>query len=169
MKYISVRHFFCALCLIAGVLIVAGTVNPTWAEAAVVKETSRVMPGDPVTSSDMVTPTAPFAGGNERKAAHTVVTGESLAGPSLDVINYALAVGERTPDTLVLNCTLSKAEDRATLDRLANKIYKDSNGASYPNVVINWHLGAVHEVPAPWARTTMSNVGILGFVIVQPQ
>lgn len=155
--------------LTAFILLQAGAFSgAAGAAEVIVKETSRVTASDPVSSSDLVEPTAPFAGGKEHKAAGTMVTGENPGVPSLDVVNYAVAVGERTNTDLTLNATLSRMEDRATLDRLANKIYSDNRGMHYENVVINWHLGTNPEVPEPFARTTLSKAGLVGFVYLQP-
>lgn len=138
------------------------------AAEVIVKETSRITANDPVMSKDLVEPTAPFAGNKEHKAAGTMLTGENPAIPALDVVNYAVAVGEMTSSDLTLNTTLSKMEDRATLDRLANKIYKDNKGMNYENVVINWHLGTNPEMEEPFARTTLSKAGLIGFVYLKP-
>ena len=101
-------------------------------------------------------PVAPFTGGKERKAAHTMVTGEYPDVPYVDVVNFAGSVEEKDSNSLTLDCTLSKAENQPTLDRIADRIYEKSNGAKYDTVTINWHIGANPEKTSPWARTVMT-------------
>ena len=112
--------------------------------------------GSATASDAKAEPVVPFAGGNERKAAHTMLTGEYPDVPYVDVINFAGSVEEKDSDSLTLDCTLSKAEDQATLDRIADRIYEKSNGAKYDTVTINWHIGTNPEKASPWAKTVMT-------------
>lgn len=104
-------------------------------------------------------PTAPFSNSLERKAARTVLLDENPAAGYVDVVNYAGSVKYRTNDMVEVDVILSKAEDDATLDRLANKIYRENDGAKYQNVIINWFVGSNPQPATPWARTSLNRTG----------
>lgn len=56
----------------------------------------------------------------------------------------------------VLDATVSRPVDRATLDTIADSIYREAHGSRAGTVSINWHVGANPEPGAPWARTIIS-------------
>lgn len=56
----------------------------------------------------------------------------------------------------VLDATLNRPVERATLDTIAYSIYREAHGSQYGTVSINWHLGANPEPGAPWARTVIT-------------
>lgn len=146
-----------AVLLLQAALLTALAAVPASARDSVqvMKETVLLKP-DPAMTGQNEPPTAPFAGGREKKAAHTVMLGEDPAAPSVDVVNYAVKTADKGPGSkLVLDCTLSKPEDLKTLDMLADRIYRENSGHSYENVTINWRIGSNPEKAAPWARTTM--------------
>lgn len=127
----------------------------------VVKDTVKGI--NPSQATQRIEPTPPFTGGREQKAANTVILDENSSAPSIDVLNYAVSVSDRNSNNLILDCTLSKPEDRATIDRLADRIYRENNGGNYDNVTINWRVGTNPEMAAPWARTTMTRSGTPSF------
>lgn len=137
-------------------LMLFAVVIQAQAAEGVMKDTT-VAPG---AVSDPVQPTAPYSNPREHKPAHTVMTGENPAAPSVDVINYASSVVEKSGNNLlVLQCVLSKPEDRATLDRLADKIYSDNKGYNYDTVSIRWHVGSNPQQAGLWATTNMTKTG----------
>ena len=88
------------------------------------------------TNSAKAVPEAPFAGKMERKAAHTMILGESSL-PSVEVVNYASEREKKAKDSLTFDTVLSKAEDKATLERIADHIYRMCNGHEYKTITIN--------------------------------
>ena len=73
-------------------------------------------------------PEAPFAGKMERQAAHTMILGGDASIPRVEVVNYASEMESKSKDSLILDTTLSQAEDKATLERIADHIYHKSHG-----------------------------------------
>lgn len=121
-----------------------------------VTETEHVRAVPP---AERMGPTPPFSSNLERKAARTVILDENPAAGYVDVVNYAGSVKYRTNDMVEVDVVLSKAEDDATLDRLANKIYRENDGAKYQNVIINWYVGSNPQPATPWARTSLTRTG----------
>lgn len=152
---------FAAVLALQGALLAALAVAPASARDSVqvMKETILLKP-ESVMAGQREQPTVPFAGGHEKKAAHTVMLGEDPAVPSIDVINYAVKASDKGPGSrLMLDCTLSKPEDVKTLDMLADRIYRENSGHTYENVTINWRVGSNPEIAAPWARTSIVKTG----------
>lgn len=56
----------------------------------------------------------------------------------------------------VLDATVNKPVGRATLDTIADSIYREAHGSRYGTVSINWHVGSNPEPGAPWARTVIT-------------
>ena len=138
-------------------LMVFSAPLPAQSAQGVVKDTV-VAPG---MTSDPVEPTAPYANPRREHApARTVMVGEDAAAPSVDVVNYASSIVERSGNKLlVLQCVLSKAEDKTTLDRLADKVYSENKGYDYDTVSIRWHVGSNPQSADLWGTTNMTKTG----------
>ena len=150
---------------IAAALLFCVTLMPLSAgaqetETIVVKE--KVITSDTVVDPNMaapagskVTPERPFHGKREMLPAGSAIEGQSMQGGHLgpDVVNYASAVAKRTPNELVLNTVISRAENDEVLSDLAGKVYMDNGGPAYDNVTIFWHVGNKPQPAEPWGRT----------------
>lgn len=161
MANIKKRHVFgIAAALLAFVTLIPLSAGAAETETVIIKEKSVISdtvvdPNMPAPSDSKVLPEAPFHGKREMLPAGSAIEGTAVQGGTFgpNVINYASAVAKRTPNELVLNTMISKAEDDATLSQLASKVYMDNGGANYENVTIFWHVGEKPQLANPWGRT----------------
>lgn len=129
---------------------------PAWSAEGMVKNTAEA----PGTVADPVEPAALSSGSGEHAPARSAMAEEKITSLPTGAAHHVSSVVEKSgSNLLVLRYVLSKPEDKATLDRLADKIYSENKGYNYSIVTIRWHVGGNRQQAGLWATTSMTKTG----------